>query len=163
MKILHWFTKYLIIFSAGICLAFLWAFMQYNSTDFSASILSLTEQDFFEATKRDVWYKKENQIFELFLADQIRNDWKLTVSILTSPNIQRNIPELTTNYNTNIINQNSWNLILEINWYENWDFKEWIFQIPYSWESKDLTLEYVKSINREFSIGNLDNVENQTH
>jgi len=163
MEKLKWIWKHLIIIVCWVILAFVVAFMQYNSKDFSASILSLTEQDFFEATKRDAWYKKENQIFELFLAEQVRNDWNLTVSILTSPNIQRDITGLTTNYNTNIIDQNSWNLVLEIKWYENWDFKEWIFQLPYTWESKDLTLEYVKSINREFAIGNLDNIENQTH
>lgn len=163
MEKLKWIWKHLIIIVCWVILAFVVAFMQYNSKNFSASILSLTEQDFFEATKRDAWYKKENQIFELFLSEQVRNDWNLTVSILTSPNIQRNVLGLTTNYNTNIIDQNSWNLVLEIKWYENWDLKEWIFQLPYTWESKDLTLEYVKSINREFAIGNLDNIENQTH
>lgn len=163
MEKLKWIWQHLIIVVCWVILAFVVAFMQYNSKDFSASILSLTEQDFFEATKRDAWYKKENQIFELFLAEQVRNDWTLTVSIITSPDIQRNILGLTTNYDITVAQQFTWNLIINVNGYENWDFKEWIFQLPYTWETKDLTLEYVKSTSHEFAIGNLDNIEIQTH
>jgi hypothetical protein len=58
----------------GILLAFFVAWIQYDTTDLSASVLSLTEQDFFESTKWDAGYKKENQIFEVFLAEQVRNE-----------------------------------------------------------------------------------------
>jgi hypothetical protein len=67
-------SKYLIIVVVGILLAFLVAWIQYSTTDLSASVLSLTEQDFFESTSRDAGYKKANQIFEIFLAEQVRND-----------------------------------------------------------------------------------------
>jgi hypothetical protein len=128
-------------------------------------VLSLTEQDFFESKKRDAWYKKENQIFEVFLAEQSRNKWPLTISILYSPiNIERFVNQLNTNYNAEIIQQNEWNLVINIDWYENADFSEWIFELPYSWDSKDVTLEYIKSKNLDFAIWNLDNIENnQTH
>jgi hypothetical protein len=99
------------------------------------------------------------------LAEQVRNKWNLTVSILYSPNeIQWFTNEINTNYSVNIWEQNEWNLILNVNWYENWDFAEGIFELPYSWNSKDITLEYIKSNNLDFSIWNLDNIEdNQTH
>ena len=62
------FSKYIIIVIIGISLAFLVARIQYDTSDLWASVLSLTEQDYFESTQWDAWYKKENQIFEVFLA-----------------------------------------------------------------------------------------------
>ena len=79
MNIVKRFSKYIIIVLIGILLAFFVAWIEYDAHDLSASVLSLTEQDFFESTKRDAWYKKENQIFEVFLAEQVRNEWILTV------------------------------------------------------------------------------------
>jgi hypothetical protein len=53
---------------------------------------------------------------------------------------------------------------LNVDWYKNGDLTEWIFELPYSWNSKDITLEYIKSENLIFAIWNLDNIENyQTH
>ena len=127
--------------------------------------MSLTEQDFFESTKWDAWYKKENQIFEVFLAEQVRNEWPLTISILSSPETQWLIDQLETPYFIDNIQENDGNITLNIDWYQDWDFTQWIFQLPYNWDSKDLTLEYIKSENLNFAIWNLDNIdlENQTH
>ena len=109
--------KYIIIVIIGVLLAFFVARIQYDTADLSASVLSLTEQDFFESTKWDAWYKKENQIFEIFLAEQVRNEWPLTISILYSPeNFQRFLDQINTKYSLNIMEQNEWNLILNINW-----------------------------------------------
>lgn len=165
MNIAKNISKYIIIVIIGILIAFFVAWIQYDTQDLSASVLSLTEQDFFESTKWDAWYKKENQIFEVFLAEQVRNEWLLTISILYSPtDIQRFSNQINTNYSTKITEQNEWNLILNVDWYENWDFSQWLFELPYSWDSKDITLEYVKSENFNFAIWNLDNIENnQTH
>ncbi len=165
MNFVKGISKYIIIVIVGILLAFLVARIQYDTTDLSASVLSLTEQDFFESTKWDAWYKKEDQNFEIFLAEQVRNEWALTVSILySSDNIQWFADQIDTKYLVNVIEQNEWNLILNVDWYENWDFAEWIFELPYSWDSKEITLEYIKSVNTNFAIWNLDNVEdNQTH
>ena len=166
MNILKGISKYLIILLLGVLLAFFVARIQYDTQDLSASVLSLTEKDFFESTKWDAWYKKENQIFEVFLAEQVRNEWPLTISILFSPEeFQRFTDQINTNYTITNIKEDRWNLNLSINWYENWDLTEWIFQLPYSWNSKDVTLEYIKSDNLNFAIWNLDNIDlqNQTH
>ena len=165
MNIVKGFSKYIIIIIIGILLALFVAWTRYNTKDLSASVLSLNEQDFFKTTKRDAWYKKENQIFEVFLSEQVRNEWLLDISILYSQNdIERFIDQINTNYSINIQQQNEWNLILNIDWYKNWDFSQWIFEIPYSWDSKDITLEYIKSQNLNFAIWNLDNIENnQAH
>ncbi len=158
-------SKYIIIILIGIFLAFFVARIQHDTQDLSASVLSLTEQDFFESTKWDAWYKKENQVFEVFLAEQARNEWTLTISILYSPtDIERFTEQINSNHTIEIIQQNEWNLIINVDWYENADFAEWIFELPYSWNSKDITLEYIKSKNLNFAIWNLDNIENnQAH
>lgn len=157
--------KYIIIVFIGILLAFFVARIQYDSQDLAASVLSLTEQEFFESTKWDAWYKKEWQIFEVFLAEQVRNEWPLAISILYNPEVYLSLESLETNYSINNLQENEWNLVLEISWYEDWDFTQWIFQLPYSGDSKDLTLEYIKSENLNFAIWNLDNIdsENQDH
>ena len=165
MNIVKGISKYIIIVIIGILLAVFVAWTQYDVSDLSASVLSLTEQDFFESTKWDAWYKKDGQIFEVFLAEQARNEWLLNISILYSPeNVERFTDQINTNYSINIVEQNEWDLILNVNWYENWDLTEWIFELPYSWNSKEITLEYIKSANTDFAIWNLDNIENnQTH
>lgn len=166
MSIIKVFSKYIIIVFIGVFLAFFVARIQYDTQDLSASVLSLTEQDFFESTQWDAWYKKENWIFEIFLSEQSRESWDLKASILYSEdNIKRNINSLETNYSVDVLEQIEWNLILNISWYENWDFSEWIFQLPYSWDSKDVTLEYIKSENQNFTIWNLDNIDpnNDSH
>ena len=165
MSILKGISKYIIIIILGILLAFFVAWIQYDTQDLAASVLSLTEKDFFESTKRDAWYKKENQIFEVFLAEQVRNEWPLSISILYSPSeITRQTDNLRTNYSVSNLKENEWNLTLNIDWYAKWDFSEWIFELPYSWDSKGITLEYIKSKRLDFAIGNLDNVEdNQVH
>ncbi len=165
MTIVKEFSKYIIIVIIGILLALFVALIQYDNQDLSASVLSLTEQDFFESTKWDAGYKKENQIFEVFLAEQIRNEWELTISILYSPNdIERFTDKINTKYSVNVSEEIEGNLILNVDWYEAWDFNEWIFELPYSWNSKDITLEYIESQNLDFAIWNLDNIEkNQTH
>lgn len=165
MNIIKGFSKYIIIVFIGVLLALFVARIQYDTTDLSASVLSLTEQDYFESTKWDAGYKKENQIFEVFLAEQVRNEWNISISILYSPDdFQRFTDQIDTQYSITDINKNNWNLILNIDWYEDWDFTEWIFQLPYSWNSKDVTLEYIKSQNLNYAIWNLDNIDgNQTH
>lgn len=166
MNIIKKGLKYISIVLIGIFLAFFVARIQYDTQDLSASVLSLTEQHFFESTKWDAWYKKEDQNFEIFLSDQVKDEWTLVVSIIYSPqNINLFIDQINTKYSVNVIEQNQWNLILNVEWYQNWNFSEWIFELPYSWDSKEITLEYIKSENLNFAIWNLDsiNIENQTH
>ena len=165
MSIIKGFWKYIIIVVIGISLALFVAWMQYDTQDLSASVLSLTEQDFFESTKWDAWYKKENQIFEVFLSEQVRNEWILTVSILSSTETERFINQIETPYSVENIQENDGNITLNISEYENWDLTQWIFQITYSWDSRDITLEYIKSENSNFAVWNLDNIdpENQSH
>ena len=158
--------KYIIIIFIGVLIAFLVAWIQYDTQDLSASILSLTEQEFFESTQRDAWYKKEKQSFEVFLSEKVRNEGDLIVSILYSPtDINLFIDKINTNCSINNIEENEGNILLNIDWYKNSDFKESIFEIPYSWDSKDITLEYVKSQNLNFAIWSLDNIKsnNQIH
>ena len=166
MNFVKGLSKYVVIILIGVFLAFFVARIQYDTTDLAASVLSLTEQDFFESTKWDAGYKKENQIFEIFLAEQVRNEGPLSVSILFSPeNTQRFTDQINTTFSVTISQHSEWNLILSIDWYENGDFSEGIFELPYSWDSKDVTLEYIKSENLNFAIWNLDNIdpENQAH
>lgn len=150
--------KYMIICLIGISLAFVVAFLEYDAKDLSASILSITEKDFFESTQWGAGYKKQNQIFEVFLSEQIRSEWELTVSILYNPaEIEWLIDGLKSNCSIVDIEQNEWNLILKVDWYQDLNFDEWIFEIPYNWDSKDVILEYVEWKDM-FSIWNLDNI-----
>lgn len=150
--------KYILICLIGIALAYIVAIFQYDAKDLSASVLSVTEKDFFESTQRWAGYKKQNQIFEVFLSEQVRNEWILEVSILYNPGeIERLIDELKSNCSINNIRQDEWNLILTVDWYQDLDFDEWIFEIPYNWDSENITLEYVKWAEM-FSVWNLDDI-----
>lgn len=161
MSTIEGIWKYIIIVIIGVLLALFVARIQYDTTDLSASILSLTEQNFFESTKWDAWYKKENQIFEVFIAEQVRNEWNLVISIISSPETQWFIEQIETPYSIENIQKNDDGITFDIDWFQNWDFTQWIFQLPYSWDSNDLTLEYIKSENLNFAIWNLDNIDSE--
>jgi hypothetical protein len=53
MSFIKGVSKYIIIIIIGVLLAFFVARIEYDTSDLSASVLSLTEQDFFESTKWD--------------------------------------------------------------------------------------------------------------
>jgi len=55
MNILKRLSKHLIIIFLWAALAFFVARIQYDTHDLSASVLSITEQDFFESTEWDAW------------------------------------------------------------------------------------------------------------
>lgn len=158
MKSVKKVGKYMIICLIGISLAFFVATLQYDAKDLSASVLSVTEKDFFESTEWGAGYKKQNQTFEVFLSEQVRNEWLLTVSILYNPaEVEWLIDWLKSKCSIIDIEQSEWNLVLRVDWYQNLNFDEWIFEIPYNWDSRDVTLEYVKWEDM-FSIWNLDDI-----
>lgn len=149
----------MIIIFLWAALAFFVARIQYDTHDLSASVLSITEQDFFESTEWDAWYKKKNQKIEVFLSEQVRNEWKLEISIIFSPaDITRFIDEIDTKYSVDIVEISEWNLILSVEWYDVWDLSEWIFELPYSWDSRGVALESVKSLSKDFAIWSLDDI-----
>lgn len=152
--------KHCLIIILWTFLAIFIALIDYNK-NLSASVLSIAEQDFFESKNWDAWYKKANQNFELFLSEKVRKNEKIEVSILYSPyNFEINTSNISSNSQIDKINTTDWNIILQIEWYENANFSEWILQIPYSWDSKNINLEYVKYKNEIYSIWNLDDIEN---
>ena len=158
MKSIKKVWKYVVICLIGIALAFVVALLEYDAKDLSASVLSITEKDFFESTQWGAWYKKQNQTFEVFLSDQVRDEWALTVSILYNPSeIEWLMDELKSNCSIKDIKQDEGNLVLTIEWFQNLDFDEWVFEIPYNWDSRGVILEYVKW-NDEFSVWNLDDI-----
>lgn len=159
MKSIKKLGKYLIICLIGISLAFVVALIQYDAKDLSASVLSINEKNFFESTQWWVGYKKDNQIFELFLSDQVRNESELVVSVLYNPlEVEWLIDDLKGNCSVNVSSLDEWNLILEIDWYQDLNFDEWVFEIPYIWDPRDITLEYVKWKKGMFPVWSLDNI-----
>lgn len=164
MNFIKKFWKYCLILIIWTFIAISIALIEYDNKDLSASVLSLTEQDFFKSKKWDAWYKKENQVFELFLSEKVRENPKIEVSIIYSPNeFELNIDNLTSQFQINNTQINKWNVIFSVQWYNNADFSEWIFQIPYSGENKKINLEYVKYNDYIYSIWNLDNIETTTN
>lgn len=150
--------KYILICLIGIALAYMVAVFQYDVKDLSASVLSITEKDFFESANWGAGYKKQNQIFEVFLSEQVRNEWSLTISILYNPEeIEWSLDEIKTNCSIENIEQKDWNLVLSVDWYQDLNFDEGIFEIPYKWNAEEVILEYVKW-KEMFSIWNLDDI-----
>ena len=163
MKSIKKVGKYVVICLIGISLALIVALIQYDAKDLSASVLSITEKDFFESTQWWAGYKKDNQVFELFLSDQVRNESVLEVSILYNPSeVEWLLDDLKADCSVVDVKLDEWNLILEIDWYQDLDFDEWVFEIPYIWSSRDVTLEYVKWKSGMFSIWSLDNVSGES-
>ena len=110
----------LIIFLIAIPVAIWLFFFSENMKLFSASVISLKEQEAMKENNRDLGYKNDWNILDIYLDDKVDNLDYLTLSIVYDPeNISFNVDDIDTQTDYKILSNESGNLLIQFNNFSN--------------------------------------------
>ena len=151
----------------GTVLALIFAWIAYDTRDLSASVLSLSERTFIEKAQRDAAYKKENNNLEIFISPKLQHYDQLFVSLFFSPSeIEILSSSITSPYAREIISQTPSSLLLKISDFSAGNIDEGILIVPFSGESREITVEFVSEKAEEgtlFALGALEAFDEEVH
>lgn len=128
-------TNTIILVSALIC-AILIFFITENPWFFSASIISLQDEENMKKNKRDIWYKNESNIIDVFVSDDLQDISDITISIIYDPqNTTLDTEKISTQPTllTDIVSDTPWLLVLKFSDFTGgFDYKSSLFELPFS-------------------------------
>lgn len=130
------FTKNIFILITGIFFAVALFFLTKNPNLMMWSIMTLQEKLQIEDNWRDLAYKTDKNILDVFLADQ----WKKTIKKLTlyvlydDDNIIIDYTKFI-HQGKSLLNNNGGELIIELTPEENFDYSQSILELPFSGET----------------------------
>lgn len=145
-----------------------------NPWFFSASIISLQDIEKMKENNRDIWYKNDSNILDVFISENLDNIFNLTISIIFDPDntkIDENDLIIQDNLNINTLSKEPWILVLRISNFDSWfDYKNSLFELPFSASDSIynalLSEAVVVSVNwdtRHLSVWLLNEVWNYVH
>ncbi|MDR2190866.1 MAG: hypothetical protein LBP53_06985 [Candidatus Peribacteria bacterium] len=159
MKVLTSTFKHLVILIIGSILAVIFAWMVYDTKDVATSVLSLSERAFIQKAQWDAAYKKTATQIEVFVAPALQSYSALYLSFLFSPSeVEVDVNNISSPYPFTLLERSPSSLLVEVRDFATGNSDEGIFQVPFSGNNKEITVEFV-SDKRErgsfFSIGAL--------
>lgn len=131
----------LIIFLIAIPVAIWLFFLSENLNIFSASVISLQEQEAMKKNNWDLWYKNDWNILDIYLDEKVENLDYLTVSIVYDPeNISFNVDDINTQTDYKILSNEDGNLLIQFNNFsnKNFDYKNSLFMLKFIWENPSI-------------------------
>ena len=131
----------LIIFLIAIPVAIWLFFFSENMKLFSASVISLKEQEAMKENNRELGYKNDWNILDIYLDDKIDNLDYLTLSIVYDPeNISFNVDDIDTQTDYKILSNESGNLLIQFNNFsnKNFDYKNSLFMLKFIWDDPSI-------------------------
>ena len=131
----------LIILLVAIPIA-IWLFLlSENKKLFSASVISLKEQEAMKENNRDLWYKNDWNILDIYLDEKVGNLDYLTLSIVYDPeNISFSVDDIDTQIDYKILSNESGNLLIQFNNFsnKNFDYKNSLFMLKFIWDNPSI-------------------------
>lgn len=134
----------------------------YIVNDFSwltASVLDIAEVQKIQKEGWDIAYKSQNQSFEVFWSEKIKDADTLNFEIIYNPEKIDVDVSMISWYNYAILDENSGYLKIQLSDFSGLSHDEWWFEIPFSWDETQILLwEGQKEKNWNtiaLSIGNL--------
>ena len=131
----------IIIFVIAIPIA-LWLFFLLENPKFlSASVISVQEQEAMKENKRDIWYKNDWNILDVFLDDNVDNLDYLTVSIAyDKDNISFDVDNIDTQAEYKVLSNEDGNLLIQFNNFsnKNFDYKNSLFMLKFTWDDPSI-------------------------
>ena len=129
------FMKNIFILITGVFFALALFFLTKNPDLMMWSIMTLQEKVQIEDNERDMAYKTDKNILDVFVADQ----WNKTIKKVTlyvlydKENINIDFTKFIHQWQS-LLNNNDWELIIEL--VPNWifDYTQSILELPFSWE-----------------------------
>lgn len=135
----------------------------------TASVLDLAEMEQIQKSGRDIAYKHQDQLFEVFASQKLKDSESLHIQLLYNPDkLSLDLSSL----NGTVLDQkhSTWELSLTLTQYQQIPLDQNLFQIAYSGEDKEILLgeSYVLLSNGEkkalkvwnLSLFNLNNHNN---
>ena len=134
--------------------------------DFSwltASVLDIWEIQKVKDEWRDLAYKTENQTLEIFWSEKVKTAEKLEIEILYNPEKIQLFTENASWVNYEILNEEDGVLEVSLTEISDRDYKEWWFEVPYSWDEYQILVWDSRKTERDervsLSMGNLNAIE----
>ncbi len=128
-------TNIIILFLALILAIVLFYFTE-NPWFFSASIISLQDAEKMKENNRDIWYKNDSNMLDVFISEEVKDISNLTISIIYDPDNTEINPEnlvLQDNLQTDTISEAPWVLVLKITDFTWWfDYQNSLFELPFT-------------------------------
>ncbi len=127
-----------------------------NPDMFTASILSLQEQQFIKEKQRDIAYKTINGYVDIFVAPHLNNIKELTCTITFDPETIRIDTNTITGQATRTVQEMPGELIIHITPHTPLVPEESLVMIPFSGDRKHIIVTEAKSEKGNHSIGTLN-------
>ena len=155
--------KNLIILIIAPFLAWWLLFLMNDFSWLTASVLDIWEIQKVKDEWRDLAYKTENQTLEIFWSEKVKTAEKLEIEILYNPEKIQLFTENASWVNYEILNEEEGVLDISLTEISERDYKEWWFEVPYSWDEYQVLLWDSWKTERDerasLSIGNLNAIE----
>lgn len=135
------FMKNIFILVTGIFFALALFFLTKNPDLMMWSIMTLQEKIQIEDNGRDIAYKTEKNILDVFISDQgNKTIKKLTLYVLyDDQNITIDFTELTHQWQS-LLNNNNWELIIELVPDNMFDYTQSVLELPFNWDIDKILL-----------------------
>ena len=144
MKALTFTLKHLLILTVGIVLAVIFAWIVYDATNLSASVLSLSERASIEKAHWDAAYKKGAESLEVFITPQLQHYDQLFIALFFSPSEIELLPaQISSPYSWEVVSQTASSLLLKVSDFSAGNLDEGIVIVPFSGEAREITVEFV--------------------
>lgn len=130
------------IFVAAIVLSIALFYFTENPHFFSASILSLQDAETMRENSRDIWYKNENNILDVFVSDLLKGVDYLTISIIYDiDDVTLQLDSIRWQLEYEVISHLSWSLVVRFkNFTDNFDYAQSLFELDFEWERPSILL-----------------------
>jgi hypothetical protein len=139
-------------------------FLVRNLSWLTASVLDIWEIQKVKDEWWDLAYKSEWWIFEVFGSEKVQSAESVNIRILYNPEKIELDTWVASWVNYEILNENLWSIEISLTDIKDRDYKEWWFEIPYSWDMTQILLgdsqkEDKKWNKTPLSVGNLNSLE----
>jgi len=160
----------LLIFLIAIPVAVLLFLVVQNPEFLSGSVISLQEQQTMKDNNRDLWYKNDKNVLDVFLDERVNDLDYLTLSIIYDPDsVSFDLENFDSQTEYKILSNEEWNLLIQFSNFagNSFDHKNSLFMLNFDGKEPNIlvseaTAYLFSGTNKLLSIGSL-NPYKETH
>lgn len=132
----------ILIFLISIITAFAFFYMNNNYNWFQASVLGLADRETIENNKRDIGYKNEKNVVDVFVSSDIKDQiQRMTLSIIyDSEEIELEIDKAEAQTKYEILTNTEGSLILVLTDFTNIDTDKSLYILPFKWDNPNILI-----------------------
>ena len=131
----------IVIFIIAIPVAIWLYFLTKDSKFLSASVISLQEQETMKQNNRDLGYKNNWNVLDIYLDEKVDNLDYLTLSILYDPDdVSFDVDDIDTQTDYKVLSNEDGNLLVQFNNFsnKNFDYKSSLLMLKFTGEESNI-------------------------